>query len=983
MRFLWEMWLNKSSLQFKNKKCRENLTDLTKIIETSGSKTATLFSRDVDHETITQNIRETDPTTIEFHRLFRKLLNKVQEDNKRVIFVLDNIDRLAIENVPLVWSEVRSLFSNELLDGEIKNAHVTAIVPYDKDYILKSFKPENNNPDKPEEEGDLFDKTFIQVLQVSPPIGNDWKQFLNKRIKKVFIDKIDENTSFRLFRLLEYYFQSNSIHPTPRRIIKFVNDIASLWSQWEDLIAIDSLALYVLHKPQIENDPKALKEANLVSDRYLHIAHAKDWQRDFAALVFNVEPKIADQVFLGGEVSRLLTSDNIGELKDAFKLDSFPQVLSNVLAERAKEWATDSYYTIDIVATNLNKLKLSGQIELDAWRELNRALPHISDMDITELYEDFGEKATENGLLTIVRRQERNTMMEAAQSVATIITNSSKPNDGKTFSDGEAFKIGQVWLKAIFAVVNVVDEVLGKGDELLQNVNLLSDVEFHLGVAFSCSENDRISFAYLKPKAQKTDILSNLNSYIDSSPTKFYKIINELKNNYLDKPSQRAQFLEPIATKLRSSASLEDEDRQALLKAFALMYEDSEAIEAAKDELTKLVTDGTLLWHGQQAEANEDYESSAICIWLIIQHTNDTSVPAFPAPHPQLGDLNAANIWYTSKMSDAEIQDDEVTLFANYAANNHFPKWVDFALNDPTANELFKKVLIVLIEEGEYSRLQVADMAKKYVEFKQVIGEELALKFLTKYADWNNNFEKSFDKKTCLSIPDEFIEDVSKLDQNVKTHEILEILDKVLKNLTQAEWKEALEKEDNALRLLVVRQKTSNLTIPSKLFKPALLGYALAVLSEKFLPKKYSDQWINILKALPNGTRSKLPAEILRKINDISVTPQGAENLLKFFGEVADKIPLNNNADVALNQFLLPLIESSQSLSKEYIRKHKKDIKNCYNSAQTNSQEALEESLVGFDESENNSEKEWAKEVRSIIGIKTKTKIKPNKSDQE
>jgi len=947
--------------------------NLIKGIEKSGSKTVTLFSRDAERETTTQNIRETDPTTIEFHSIFRELLGKVQKGKRRVIFVLDNIDRLALENVPTAWSQVRALFSNELPGKKVENAHVTAIVPYDKDYILKSFKLGNGSGDQNIEE-DFLDKTFIQILRVSPPIGTDWKQFLYDCLNEVFAEKPKEDTSFRLFRLLEHNFQSRSLHPTPRRIIKFVNDVATIWSQWKGLISIDSIALYVLHKSQIEHDPNALKNASLVSDRYLNIAHAKEWQRDFAALVFNVDPKIANQVFLDGEVIRLLTSDNIEELKNIAKLKAFPQILSTVLAERANEWAEESAYDLEDVATNLDKISLNSQVQLDAWRAMNRALTHIKNMDIADLSALQEEGVPDHGFIKILKNQEPDQVMPVARSLAKIITKSSQPSSGKDFAEGEAYESGEDWLSAISAVANAVEGTLTLEErtEFLKNSSLIKNNEFYLGVTRACANEPSISFSDFDVAAiPKPLLLKVLAEYIDPAPVEFYEIIDELNKDFLQETKYRSQFLEPIATKLRTSPSLEEHERQALLKSFALLHFHSETSTIAKTQLDNLVTDGTLLWHGNDAATSQDFESSAICIWLIIQQTKNTSAPPQIAQHPSLGPLAAANAWYTSKLVEAEVQPEEVTVLANYAAEfKQFSAWVDLALSNPTANGLFQNVLRTLVEEEKYSDLDVVKMALEYDVFKSIVGDELAQKFLVKYAEWGQYYKDTFTKEVSLKLPDELVQDISELDEDIKTREILTILDKVLKSLPYEEWTEALTRENDALRLLVARQKTSKLIIPAKSFKPALLDYALSILSGKILPSSYADNWPEILEALPRGTRTKIPEEILRKLSSVSVTPQGAENFLGTFGDVAQKIPLKENADAALDQFLIKLMEASGNAPKSYIRNHADEVKACYDAATTNSQDAFKEFLSSFDETDDDSGKEWAQEVQKICGIR-------------
>src|SRR5690606_20008429 len=99
----------------------------------------TVFSKDVEKEQTTQNIREADPSAAEFYSIFKEILSGIQRHD-RIIFVFDNIDRLPKDSVRKIWSEVRSIFSNSSFDSGLDNPWVTAVVPYDKEFIDDVFE---------------------------------------------------------------------------------------------------------------------------------------------------------------------------------------------------------------------------------------------------------------------------------------------------------------------------------------------------------------------------------------------------------------------------------------------------------------------------------------------------------------------------------------------------------------------------------------------------------------------------------------------------------------------------------------------------------------------------------------------------------------------------------------------------------------------------------------------------------------------------
>src|SRR5690606_33402545 len=144
---------------------------------------------------------------------------------------------------------------------------------------------------------DIFNKMFSRILKVSPPVGSHWGDFLDAALVKAFGTQHDLAARNKLLRLLQVYLQRNLIHPTPRLIVGYVNEIGSYWTQRERDIPVESIALFVLLRSKIDESPDALTTPALVHERYLNIVDQKDhWLEHLAALAFNVSVKDAAEV---------------------------------------------------------------------------------------------------------------------------------------------------------------------------------------------------------------------------------------------------------------------------------------------------------------------------------------------------------------------------------------------------------------------------------------------------------------------------------------------------------------------------------------------------------------------------------------------------------------------------------------------------------------------------------------------------------------
>lgn len=231
--------------------------------------------------------RSPDPTTIEFQTLFRKIVDSIPPSN-RLIFVIDNLDRLDEAEAVAMWNTIRSFFlGSEHADRTSRGAGLpTVLLPIDQDAVERIYSKEHGPELGKRLARSFMDKTFDLSFHVSPPVLSDWTLYLSTQLRRVFDKWHDPAWDFQVGRLYEASPRDGEAI-TPRAINVTLNAIATLWLQWRTEVPLVTVAYFVIFRDQIEKDVYAAVGAPIV-----HIADVDpDWQKGLAALHFGVPPE--------------------------------------------------------------------------------------------------------------------------------------------------------------------------------------------------------------------------------------------------------------------------------------------------------------------------------------------------------------------------------------------------------------------------------------------------------------------------------------------------------------------------------------------------------------------------------------------------------------------------------------------------------------------------------------------------------------------
>lgn len=203
------------------------------------------------------------------------LRDTAQLCGKKLIIVIDNMDRLSNDKLKKLWSLIQ-IFAN---DDKMKNAWF--ILPYD----LRKLKSVIGDEYKL-----YLRKTIPVTINVGEPIVSDSRDVFDGLFEKAFGKNVAYQNEIRAMFLVTY--KDYSI----RDIIYFLNSMVSLKKQNEQ-VSLISIALYVLMGEELNECPEGVLLEDWFAPKYSPIVELSDEHRcEVAAIVYHVSKDDAMQV---------------------------------------------------------------------------------------------------------------------------------------------------------------------------------------------------------------------------------------------------------------------------------------------------------------------------------------------------------------------------------------------------------------------------------------------------------------------------------------------------------------------------------------------------------------------------------------------------------------------------------------------------------------------------------------------------------------
>jgi hypothetical protein len=295
----------------KKRKFKNNLL-------TSLQKTFQIYTNKQTAETKIESITEEEPSV----RDFRKWMSDIDNDlkKKKLVIVLDNLDRLPKSHILSIWSSIHVFFS------EIPYKNIKVIVPFDRKHIKSAFKDLNVEESK-DYADDYINKTFDIVFRVSLPILTSWKSFLNDNWKKAFSEYSQDE-----YEKVEQAYEILRPTITPREIVAFINNFISR-KLLGDTIPDRYIAIYILCEQTILDDPlKAIIELDYLKGLEPMYKGDEEYEKNITALAYQIDPKNALEVIYKKKLTNSLLNEDTDEFVEISKTNVFSRIITSVVS---------------------------------------------------------------------------------------------------------------------------------------------------------------------------------------------------------------------------------------------------------------------------------------------------------------------------------------------------------------------------------------------------------------------------------------------------------------------------------------------------------------------------------------------------------------------------------------------------------------------------------------------------------------------------
>lgn len=339
------------------------------------------FMQGESTENITQEVsEENERSSIEFENYFKKIMTAllVKEPKKRLVLVIDNLDRVDPDDSLKIWSTLQTFLQQRNTPINTQNwfERIWIIVPYDPDglaelwnksKVVKEVKGKQEDKETENVEGKaqfFFDKCFQIKIEVPKPILTTWERFAKEKINEAFSqwEKTEQDT---VLEILKSTRENLNDIPTPRQIKNYINQVGLTRMHCNQMIPTTSISYYVilrLLKRQSVDDIRARLISGSLPDQRSKQFLPDSCSQDLAGLVFGVSPKKGQTLLLEPDIARYLISGNGEKLRGLYEkhLDGFWAVFFHHIQKRP-------YGFEDL-------LNCSKAIYIGLWKDFNKRL---------------------------------------------------------------------------------------------------------------------------------------------------------------------------------------------------------------------------------------------------------------------------------------------------------------------------------------------------------------------------------------------------------------------------------------------------------------------------------------------------------------------------------------------------------------------------------------------------------------------------------
>lgn len=376
-------------------------------------------------------MEQPEATTIEFQELFSKVINNAvnNEDlteQRKIVIVIDNLDRLDKEEAQSIWSLLRGFIDNPTYRRQkTKNnwlSKVWVIIPLantKRYHVLEN--DQDNDKDKETKNAIIEDQFLEKIFQVRfhlpPPIQSDWRVFLESLLNKTFPSEGKKQRSLvvRLYENVIFETPFKNKLPTPRELTLFINDLIVLKLQWGEKFDLSYYAAYVLSFGTTKDMLKGLQQGTIPTISVKRILNT-DPTKEFATLFFNIpDTEKANTVLLKPVIEQALQTRDPATLVIMLeKSTDLKHMLEAVLDSSFPHWAQghpEAFFNAILTITDLD-----GELGSSVKEELQETIMQRMSYALKNVLKTFPFNV-ENSVEAVIQTAKINTQNDLTETV--------------------------------------------------------------------------------------------------------------------------------------------------------------------------------------------------------------------------------------------------------------------------------------------------------------------------------------------------------------------------------------------------------------------------------------------------------------------------------------------------------------------------------------------------------------------------------------
>lgn len=281
------------------------------VLGISAKNVHVFLTKSTQDET-TDTLTDPVPTSIEFQQEFGRLMSDVlNAPERKLVIVIDNLDRVEPDEAKQVWILLRSFLDNPAFRESEWFKRLWLLVPIASESHLSVRTGTDAAADN---KGNTLEKVFQVRMSLPLPMLRPWKGFLAQKLADCF--GADEGGSYEVIARLLHASTAGAA-PTPRQLVVFVNELVALYTERQGDMSLSTLAAYILSRGQPRARPWQ------VPTDIAKVHYPPTLEQDFATLYLHAE-KSPDSLYLL-ILPNLQRALEMGEPDDLYKvLDSSP-----------------------------------------------------------------------------------------------------------------------------------------------------------------------------------------------------------------------------------------------------------------------------------------------------------------------------------------------------------------------------------------------------------------------------------------------------------------------------------------------------------------------------------------------------------------------------------------------------------------------------------------------------------------------------------